>query len=394
MKKGEESMKKVLYVTTVSRTINAFLIPHIEMLLDNGYEVDCACSIDKPVDKELQNKGVKIFEVPFSRNPLGIGNIKAFMRLMELQRINNYDIVHVHTPIAAIYGRLLKLGYSNLKTIYTAHGYHFLKGGSKLSWLIYYPIEKIMAKFTDVIININKEDFEITKEKLKPRSSYFLNGVGLDLSKYKKLSKDEILEKKKELGINDNDFIVLMIAELNKNKNHIQLINAMEILSTQYSNIKVFCIGDGDMREDLEQQIISRNLQNNIFMLGYRQDVNKLINISDIGILMSYREGLPRNIMEFMASGRKVIATNIRGCRDLICNETVGTLVNVGDYEETAKAIEKYYLSRDRRFNVSNEIKKYDIESVNSELLKIYESIELEINYEKGMSSYVSNRVN
>lgn len=387
-------MKKVLYVTTVSRTINAFLIPHIEMLLDNGYEVDCACSIDKPVDKELQNKGVKIFEVPFSRNPLGIGNIKAFMRLMELQRINNYDIVHVHTPIAAIYGRLLKLGYSNLKTIYTAHGYHFLKGGSKLSWLIYYPIEKIMTKFTDVIININKEDYEITKEKLKPRISYLLNGVGLDLSKYKKLSNDEILEKKKELGITDNDFIVLMIAELNKNKNHIQLINAIDTLKKQYSNIKVFCIGDGDMREDLEQQIISRNLQNNIFMLGYRQDVNKLINISDIGILMSYREGLPRNIMEFMASGRKVIATNIRGCRDLICNETVGTLVNVGDYEETAKAIEKYYLSRDREFNVSNEIKKYDIESVNSELLKIYESIELEINYEKGMSSYVSNRVN
>lgn len=379
-------------MTTVSRTINAFLIPHIEMLLDNGYEVDCACSIDKPVDKELQNKGVKIFEVPFSRNPLGIGNIKAFMRLMELQRINNYDIVHVHTPIAAIYGRLLKLGYSNLKTIYTAHGYHFLKGGSKLSWLIYYPIEKIMAKFTDVIININKEDYEITKEKLKPRISYLLNGVGLDLSKYKKLSNDEILEKKKELGITDNDFIVLMIAELNKNKNHIQLINAIDTLKKQYSNIKVFCIGDGDMREDLEQQIISRNLQNNIFMLGYRQDVNKLINISDIGILMSYREGLPRNIMEFMASGRKVIATNIRGCRDLLCNETIGTLVNVGDYEETAKAIEKYYLSRDREFNVSNEIKKYDIESVNSELLKIYESIELEINYEKGMSSYVSNR--
>lgn len=381
-------------MTTVSRTINAFLIPHIEMLLDNGYEVDCACSIDKPVDKELQNKGVKIFEVPFSRNPLGIGNIKAFMRLMELQRINNYDIVHVHTPIAAIYGRLLKLGYSNLKTIYTAHGYHFLKGGSKLSWLIYYPIEKIMAKFTDVIININKEDFEITKEKLKPRSSYFLNGVGLDLSKYKKLSKDEILEKKKELGINDNDFVVLMIAELNKNKNHIQLINAIEILKEKYSNIKALCIGDGQNKEILNESIISKKLQNDIFMLGYREDVNKLINISDIGILMSYREGLPRNIMEFMASGRKVIATNIRGCRDLLCNETIGTLVNVGDYEETAKAIEKYYLSRDREFNVSNEIKKYDIESVNSELLKIYESIELEINYEKGMSSYVSNRVN
>lgn len=385
-------MKKVLYVTTVSRTINAFLIPHINMLLDNGYEVHCACSIDKPVDKELQRRGVKIFEVPFSRNPLGIGNIKAFIKLEELQRINDYDIVHVHTPIAAIYGRLLKLSFPTLRTIYTAHGYHFLKGGSKLGWLLYYPIEKIMAKFTDVIININKEDYEITKEKLRPKKCYLLNGVGLDLDKYKKLSSKEIQEKRKEFGLKDKDFVVLMIAEINKNKNHIQLINAMDILKDKYPNIKVLCIGDGTLKESLEKQIILRNLQNNIFMLGYRLDVNKLINISDIGILLSRREGLPRNIMEFMACGRKVIATDIRGCRDLICDETIGTLVNVDDYESTAKAIEKYYILNDKSFEISKEIRKYDIESINSELLKIYEDVQLDINYDKGLSSYVSNR--
>ena len=385
-------MKKVLYVTTVSRTINAFLIPHINMLLDNGYEVHCACSIDKPVDKELQRRGVKIFEVPFSRNPLGIGNIKAFIKLEELQRINDYDIVHVHTPIAAIYGRLLKLNFPSLRIIYTAHGYHFLKGGSKLGWILYYPIEKIMAKFTDVTININKEDYEITKEKLKPKKCYLLNGVGLDLDKYKKLSSKEIQEKRKEFGLNDKDFVVLMIAEINKNKNHIQLINAMDILKDKYPNIKVLCIGDGTLKESLEKQIILRNLQNNIFMLGYRLDVNKFINISDIGILLSRREGLPRNIMEFMACGRKVIATDIRGCRDLICDETIGTLVNVDDYESTAKAIEKYYILNDKSFEVSEEIRKYDIESINSELLKIYEDVQLDINYDKGLSSYVSNR--
>lgn len=385
-------MKKVLYVTTVSRTINAFLIPHINMLLDNGYEVHCACSIDKPVDKELQRRGVKIFEVPFSRNPLGIGNIKAFIKLEELQRINDYDIVHVHTPIAAIYGRLLKLNFPSLRIIYTAHGYHFLKGGSKLRWILYYPIEKIMAKFTDVTININKEDYEITKEKLKHKKCYLLNGVGLDLDKYKKLSSKEIQEKRKEFGIKDKDFVVLMIAEINKNKNHIQLINAMDILKDKYPNIKVLCIGDGTLKESLEKQIILRNLQNNIFMLGYRLDVNKLINISDIGILLSRREGLPRNIMEFMACGRKVIATDIRGCRDLICDETIGTLVNVDDYESTAKAIEKYYILNDKSFEVSEEIRKYDIESINSELLKIYEDVQLDINYDKGLSSYVSNR--
>lgn len=385
-------MKKVLYVTTVSRTINAFLIPHINMLLDNGYEVHCACSIDKPVDKELQRRGVKIFEVPFSRNPLGIGNIKAFIKLEELQRINDYDIVHVHTPIAAIYGRLLKLNFPSLRVIYTEHGYHFLKGGSKLGWILYYPIEKIMAKFTDVTININKEDYEITKEKLKPKKCYLLNGVGLDLDKYKKLSSKEIQEKRKEFGLKDKDFVVLMVAEINKNKNHIQLINAMDILKDKYPNIKVLCIGDGTLKESLEKQIILRNLQNNIFMLGYRLDVNKLINISDIGILLSRREGLPRNIMEFMACGRKVIATDIRGCRDLICDETIGILVNVGDYESTAKAIEKYYILNDKSFEVSKEIRKYDIETINSELLKIYEDVQLDINYDKGLSSYVSNR--
>ena len=126
-------------------------------------------------------------------------------------------------------------------------------------------------------------------------------------------------------------------------------------------------------------------------MLGYRFDVNKLINISDIGILLSYREGLPRNIMEFMACGRKVIATDIRGCRDLVCDETVGTLVSVDDYEGTAKAIEKYYILNDKSFEVSGKIRKYDIKNVNRELLKIYEYVQLDINYEKGLSSYVSN---
>ena len=385
-------MKRVLYVTTVSRTINAFLIPHIEMLLENEYEVHCACSIDKPVDEELLNKGVKVFEVPFSRNPLGIGNIKAFKKLNDLQRLYSYDIVHVHTPIASIYGRLLKIKHNNIKTIYTAHGYHFFKGGSKLGWLLYYPIEKVMARLSDAVININSEDYKITKNKLKPKKCYFVNGVGIDLKKYRKLSEDRISSIKESLGLKANDFVVLMIAELNKNKNHIQIINAIERLKDKYPNIKLLCAGDGENIKYLSEQIISKDLQNSIFMLGYRQDINNLINISDVGVLMSYREGLPRNLMEFMACGRKVIATNIRGCRDIVCNESVGTLVEVGNAKATADAIEKYYLAKDRKFVISDEIKKYDIGSVNSQLYSVYEEIELDINGEKGLASYATNR--
>ena len=493
-------MKKVLYVTTVSRTINAFLVPHIEMLLKEGYEVQCACSIDKPVNKGLLEKGVKIYDIPFSRNPLGLGNIKAFKELVNIQKRENFDIVHVHTPIASIYGRLLKLRFKKLKTIYTAHGYHFLKGGSKLGWIMYYPIEKIMAKLTDTTININSEDYEITKNKLKPKNCYLLNGVGLDLNQYKKLSKEEIVNKKKELGLKESDFVILMIAELNENKNQIQLIKAMEVLKDKYPEIKAICVGEGDklfygimyypiekimakltdttininsedyeitknklkpkncyllngvgldlnqykklskeeivnkkkelgLKEsdfvilmiaelnenknqiqlikamevlkdkypeikaicvgegekllELQGEVKNRGLKDKVRFLGFRNDINELINICNIGVLLSYREGLPRNLMELMACGKKVIATNIRGCRDIVVDETVGELVEVGDYEATAKAIEEQYLYGDNEFTVSKEVEKYDVKTINDSLRLIYKQLEdKEVNYE------------
>ncbi|MPQ42272.1 glycosyltransferase [Clostridium tarantellae] len=368
-------MKKILYVTTVSRTINAFLIPHIEELIRKGYKVDCACSIDKEVDKGLIKKGVKVFEIPFNRNPLSSENVKAFKLLDKIQKENNYDIVHVHTPIASIYGRLLKKKHPKIKTIYTAHGYHFLKGGSKIAWLTYYPIEKFMAKFTDVTININEEDYKVTKKLIRPKQSYFVKGVGLDLTKYKPLNNEIKKNIRKELGLTWNDFIIIMIAELNENKNHIQLIKSMEILKNRFPNIKALCVGDGVLSEKLKEEIEKRALGNNVKLLGFRNDINNLINIADIGILLSYREGLPRNIMELMANGKKVIATDIRGNRDLVCNKNVGTLVKLGDYEETAKAIENYYLNNNKNVAIPDEIHPYDVRRVTKEILKIHESV-------------------
>lgn len=378
--------KKVLYITTVSRTVNAFLIPHIEMLLENGYSVDIACSIDKEIDKGLIEKGVRVFEVPFSRSPLSIGNFKAFKELIKIQKENQYGIVHVHTPIASIFGRLLKVKFPKLKTIYTAHGYHFLKGGSKAGWLLYYPIEKVMAKFTDVTININSEDYEITKSKLKPKKSYLVKGVGLDLNSYKTLSYEKQKRKKQELNIKDEDFVVIMIAELNENKNQIQLIKAIELLKEDCPRLKVMFVGEGDKLNELKQEALARGVRDKVLFLGFRNDVNELINISDIGTLLSYREGLPRNIMELMANGKKVIATDIRGCRDLVCNENVGQLVKVGDFQATARAIKEYYYMKEIMLEVAatyessdeeivREIEPYDVVNVNKELIEIYNSL-------------------
>lgn len=368
-------MKKILYITTVSRTINAFLVPHIRMLRQQGHMVDCACCIDKPIDECLIEHGVKVFNIPFSRNPLNPGNAKAFKKLVEIQKANNYDIVHVHTPVASVYGRLLKVKFPKLKTIYTVHGFHFHKGAPVLNWLIYYPIEKIMAKFTDTMITMNSEDYERAKT-FKVKETYKVNGVGVDLSKYS-LENFDRSEIRAKLDLKDDDFVILMIAEVNKNKNHKQMIDAIEILKNKgIENIKVICAGDGVIFDEVSIYIKEKNLQNNIKMLGFRTDINELIVACDIGILMSYREGLPRNIMELMACGKPVIGTDIRGIRDLVEDSINGYLVNVGDIEDTADKIEHIYINehilKDMTYSSTKVIKKYSIDKVVNQLEMIY----------------------
>lgn len=333
-------LKKILYVTTISSTINAFLVPHIKQLIDNGNVVDCASNKNRGVDKNLIDLGVNFFEIPFTRNPLDFKNIIALKQLIKIQEENNYDVVHVHTPIAALYGRLLKIKFPKLKTIYTVHGFHFYKGAPKKNWAIYYSIERIMAKFTNVIITMNEEDYNQAL-KFNIKETYKVNGVGLDLSKYnpKLFNKNKV---RGELGLKESDFVILMIAEVNQNKNHIQMVKAIEILKKKGIEVKVICAGRGPLLENIKEDIKNKNLDNNIFMLGFRNDIPKLISACDIGMLLSYREGLPRNIMEFMAYGKPVIGTDIRGINDIVKNEKNIYLVNVEDYEETSKAIERY----------------------------------------------------
>lgn len=368
-----KKMKKILYVTTVSRTVNAFLVPHIMMLLDQGYLVDIACCVDQEVNDILLNRGVEVYDLPFTRNPLDLRNLKAFRKLSKIQKENWYETVHVHTPIAALYGRLLKLKYHTLKTVYTVHGFHFHQGGSLSGWLMYYPIEWVMAKFTDQLITINDEDFERGK-RLGARATYKVNGVGVTVSDYQ-LRDYEAKFNRYKYDLAKDDFVILMIAEVNKNKNHQQMIQAVELLKQRGKSVKVLCAGEGSLFDEVVAEVEKRGLSDSIHMLGYRTDIKELIGVSDIGILLSYREGLPRNIMELMACGKPVIGTNIRGIRDLVIDGETGFLVPVGDAVTTANCIEKLMSDAElvsvMGVRALEEVEKYNVESVVGELKKI-----------------------
>lgn len=370
---------KILYITTVSRTINAFLIPHIKMLINNGNEVDVACNIDLPISDELKECLVKVNRIDFSRNPLSISNINAYKQIKKLIEINKYDMIHVHTPIASFITRMASRNI-DLKKVYTAHGFHFYNGSSIINWGIYYPLEKIAAKWTDAIITINNEDYLLAKQKFNHENSkiYKINGIGVDLSKYSNKAND-LNSFKEVLGLKEDDFIITVIAELIKRKNHKQIIDTIKVLKDKYPNIKLLLVGDGELSEQLREYINKNGLENNISMLGFRKDVDEIISISDVVGLFSFQEGLPRNLMEAMSIGKPIICTNIRGNNDLVKNDVNGILVNINDIKGTKEAVLKLYNNRElsNKFseNGKKEVKKYDIENVLKSMNDIYSEV-------------------
>lgn len=369
-------MKKILYVTTVSSTINVFLVPHIKMLIDKGNKVDIACSIDQDISKELLEYGVKLHMINFSRNPVSSNNRKAYKQILDLQKEEKYDVVNVHTPVASFITRLA-LRNENVRMIYTCHGFHFFKGAPLISWILYYPLERVAARWTDTIVTINKEDKE-RAEKFKLRNNgqvELMHGVGINPKEYE-LTKFDKEKYREGLGLKHDDFVILMIAELNKNKNHIQLINAMSLLKYKYPKIKVLCAGKGPLKEKLENKIKDLDLDKNIEFLGFRSDINKLLNISDCITLFSLREGLGKCLLEGMIVGKPLIATDTRGARELIENNKNGYLVQLGDYKKTAEYIENIYLDNIKRANFSrnsiNKINKYYLNNVLKEVAQYY----------------------
>ena len=375
-------MKKILYVTTISKTINAFLVPHIKYLIDQGYKVDVATNIIDEISQELVDYEVEVFQIDFQRNPLSLKNKKAYDEIKKLQLKNKYDIVHVHTPVASFVTRLALRKEKNLNMVYTCHGFHFYKGSSIFNWLIFYPLEKLAAKWTDRLVTINGEDFEIAKKfKLRNNGQVSkMNGVGIEKEKYVIENFDKS-EYRKKLGLKDDDFVILVLAELNKNKNHIQLIKAMNLLKDKYPNIKAIFAGTGPLEEDIKKQIKENGLEEKISLLGWRNDVKELINLSDIVGLFSQREGLGKCLLEAMICGKSVIATNTRGPRELIQPNKSGYLFDIGDIETTAKSIESIYRDIELRnmfetkgLDIAN---KYLLDNVLIQLFDVYKDIQL-----------------
>ena len=372
--KGGERMKKVLFVASITKHINTFHIPYLKCLKEEGYEVHVASNGEEKI-----NYCDKHFNVEFERSPFRKENKKAYRELKKIINDGEYDIIHCHTPVASVMTRLAakKARKKGTKVLYTAHGFHFYKGAPMRNWIIYYPIEKYLSKYTDVLITINEEDYEFAKKKLNAGRVEHIHGIGIEEKKFKiDLSESKRDEMRENFTCNSMDFVMLYAAELNDNKNQKMLIDAMKKLVPAYPNIKLLLAGDGPFKEKFEKEIQENFLQSNVLLIGYRTDIPELLKISDLYVATSKREGLPINILEAMISGLPLVVTNSRGQRELVEDGKNGYIVEIGDVDSLVEKIRNIYLdSRMRSMITKNaraNINKYLLPNVLEEMKRIY----------------------
>ena len=332
-------MKKVLLTATVQSHICQFHKPLAEMLHQKGYEVHVAAK-----DNLAEKQGLsldfadKVFDVPFSRSPKSKDNLAAYKALKKIIAENGYDVIHCNTPMGGIVTRLAarRARRKGTKVIYTAHGFHFYNGAPKSHWLFYYPIEKMMAKYTDVLITINEEDYALARKKLKVPKICKMNGVGIPFERLEtKACREDV---RRELGLAEEDFVLLSVGELNKNKNNIVVLKAMAQLKNPH--LKYVVLGNGPLREELEREIEALGLAAQVQFVGYTRDVGKYHKAADAFCFASLREGLGLAAIEAMHSGLPLITSNVHGINDYSKNGVTGFSVAPHSVEEFAKAIQ------------------------------------------------------
>ena len=321
--------KKVLFCATVDFHFKAFHLPYLAWFKEQGWEVHvAACGT-----LELPFVDFK-YDVPIQRSPFKLKNLEAYAQLKSVIDENNYEIIHCHTPMGGVLGRLAARAARKrgTKVIYTAHGFHFCKGAPLLNWLVYYPIEKILSRVTDCLITINEEDYNLAvTHQFKAKRVELVHGVGVDTDRFQSMDELHKQEKRVELGLDANDFLLFYAAEFNQNKNQQYLIHVLALIKADVPQAKLLLAGEGALLDQCRELANQLGVIEMIHFLGYRNDIDKILPLCDLAVASSIREGLPVNIMEAMSCGLPIIASENRGHRELVHHHENGYLIDSDD---------------------------------------------------------------
>ena len=365
---------KILYITTIGGTM-IFFKSFVQSLLDKGHTVDIACNeTDNEVLQYYRERNCRVYAISCERSPFSANNIKAVKEIKQLVKENRYDIVHCHTPVAGACTRFAcrSLRKNGTKVFYTAHGFHFYKGAPLKNWMIYYPVEKLCSRFTDVIITINKEDYEFAGRKLKAPRVEGIPGVGINVDRFKNAVADRS-EKRNEIGIPEDALLLFSVGELNKNKNHEVVIRALAQLNDE--NVHYMIAGEGYRHDFLIKMSQELGVADRVHILGYRTDVAELYKIADIDVFPSLREGFGLASIEGMAAGLPLVCEDNRGTREYALNGQNAIVCYASNADEYAAAIMKLSdekLRKEYGLAAMKSVEKFDVSNINKLMNEIY----------------------
>lgn len=397
-------MKRVLFVTTISGFLPQFEKNDVKLLKQMGCQIHYASNFTNPIyafDKtELEKNGVALHQIDIEKSPAKINkNIKAIKQLIKIIDENDIDIVHCHNPMGGVAARIAaRAGKRKPKVIYTAHGFHFYKGAPIMNWLLFYTAERFLARYTDIIVTINREDYIRAKKfRLKKNGEvYLIHSVGVDKEKF--APRPEMRETKRaELGIPADAFHIVTAAELNENKNQKVVIEAVAALVNKYEtsagndnkhnanyagksnrtyNIYYTICGKGPNEDNLRELIKSKGLEHQVQLLGYRTDMDEILQTADVFAFPSIREGLGVAAIEALMCNVPLIAADNRGTREYASDGNNGIVCRYDAVDEFEEAIELLYGNTAYRKRMADRcresVKKFTIEEVEKTMTKVY----------------------
>jgi glycosyltransferase EpsD len=334
-------VKRALITATVQSHVAQFHKPLMKLLREDGYEIHVAAR-----DNLAEKNGLGlefadcVYDVPFDRSPLSKKNIAAYRRLKEIIDSTEYEIISCNTPVGGVLTRLAaqKARKKGTRVFYTAHGFHFYKGAPLKYWLTFYPLEKLLAHKTDVLVTVAGEDYTLAQDKMKTKVCR-IHGIGANTEKYKPLPQEEIAAMKEKEGLSDAYPVLLCIGELLKNKNQAAAIGALAEARKKYPRARLLLAGNGPLLPELKETVRELHVEDAVDFLGYRTDLERYINMADIILACSFREGLPMNVIESMLCAKPVVASVNRGHRELVADGQTGYLVQADDAAAFAQKV-------------------------------------------------------
>lgn len=375
-------MKKALIIANTSGFVTRFLKNDIEILIDKGYRIECACNTNHPdfdTDLFFKKYGINVHHFDFPVRNLDLNLIlRSYKKMKKLFKQETYELLHCHTPIAAAISRQCAKRYRKgiTKIIYTVHGFQFFNGNFGIKGKIFFYIEKFYSKYTDAIITINNENYNDCI-KMHCKYVYFMHGVGVDTDAFLSCKIDRA-EYRRKLGFSENEKVILSIGELNKNKNHKVVIEALGKIADR--NI-VYAICGREVTEKgkaKELTELAAELNVRIMFLGFRKDIAEICHCVDIGALPSFKEGLCLSGIEMLASGIPIAGSNRPGILDYVKDANTGYLADPNDPESFAEAILKTFeLSKDKKTkeNCYKMAKKFDSRQAYDVIKNVYDTL-------------------